>query len=219
MRVLCYNIENGGEERREALVAAINRLDADVALLCELNGWNSGSHVNGLNGYLSVNEESVTGYRTGILTRQKPWRIRCFNDGMHHGALIVTVDGLTIIAAHLHPFEEKVRMKEAELLVTICSGIGGPLIVGGDLNSLPTGHERSGAPTLLRRGGLFDPLSDNPEAYTIHTGRSPKDPNWRFDYILSRGIVWHSMEVLHGAAYANLSDHWPIFGISKTGMR
>lgn len=212
MRVLCYNIEDGGGERLPGLVTAINRLDVDVALLCELNGWPPGLNVQGLRGCLSVNESSATGYRVGVLTRSQPDSVTPLNAGLHHGALMVRAGGMTLIAAHLHPFEEARRIAEAERLATIIAETAGPLILGGDLNSLPDGPQRSGALSVLRRGGLADPLAGHPNAHTLQTGRSPDDPPWRFDYLLSRGVHWSAVQVLHDPAFAPLSDHWPVLG-------
>lgn len=212
MRVLCYNIEEGGGERCSRLVAAINRLDADIAILCELNGWPSGREVKGLRGWLTVNEGSATGYRVGILTRHEPQCGEQLNDDLFHGALKVVYNGITIMAAHLHPFDEGVRIREARRLGELCRATKGPLILGGDLNSLPEGPDRSGATSVLRHSGLADPLLKKADAYTLRTRRSLDDPEWRFDYLLSRRINWTSMEVFRQPVFSDLSDHWPVWG-------
>ena len=212
MRLLCYNIEDGGGERLAGLVAAVNRLDVEAALLCELNGWSTGRNARGLQGYLSVNEASATGYRVGVLTRSRPDSVTPLNAGLHHGALMVRAGGLTLFAVHLHPFEEARRIAEAKRLAAICAAIEGPLILGGDLNSPPDGPQPGGAPSILCQSGLMDPLSGNPGAFTLQTARSPHDPPWRFDYLLSRGIQWSAVKVLHDPDHAQLSDHWPLLG-------
>jgi hypothetical protein len=89
-------------------------------------------------------------------------------------------------------------------------------VIAGDLNScIP--HEtnvngRSGALERFFAAGFEDPGKDYLPNHTLCTALSPKDPYWRFAYILSRGISWRSVQALHDPAYATLSDHWPILG-------
>jgi endonuclease/exonuclease/phosphatase family metal-dependent hydrolase len=215
MILLSYNIKDGGGERLPGLLKAIHDLDPDIAVLCELNGWQS--NASPLPGYhLSLNTSGNTPYQVGILSREPPTELRFLNRGLHHGALLARFPSLSIVAAHLHPFEEEIRIREAEAILHAMEGVDGPIVIAGDLNSCLS-HEagingRSGALERFFAGGFEDPGKDHTPNHSLCTALSPKDPRWRFDYILSKKISWSSLQSLHNPVYAELSDHWPVLG-------
>lgn len=217
MNLLSYNILDGGGERLPGLLKAINDLTPDIAVLCECNGWQG--DLSPLPGYhLCLNTSGNTPYRVGILSREAPMGVALLTEGMNHGALVARFPSITVVATHLHPFEEAFRIREAEAMLQALKGIEGPLVIAGDLNScLPQEANvdgRSGALERFFAAGFEDPGKDHLPNHTICTALSPKDPHWRFDYILSRGIGWRSVKALHDPVYATLSDHWPILGRS-----
>lgn len=219
MKVLSYNILDGGGARLPCILEAIEGLAPDIAVLCELNGWQPCP--SPLPGYhLSLNDTGKTPYRVGVLSRERPIEVVSLNDGLHHGALLVRLPSITILAAHLHPFGEDVRIREATAILNALEQIDGPVVIAGDLNScLPdesgiTG--RSGALERFLAAGFEDPGRDHVSNHTICTDLSPNDPYWRFDYILSRGTSWSAVRTLHDPEYAHLSDHWPVMGQSPS---
>jgi endonuclease/exonuclease/phosphatase family metal-dependent hydrolase len=221
MRVLLYNILDGGGVRLPRLLDTIKDLAPDIAVLCELNGWHAGP--SPLPGYhLSLNTSGKTPYRVGVLSREQPAEVVSLNDGLHHRALLARFQAITIVAVHLHPFEEAVRIREAVAILKALERIDGPLVIAGDFNScLPDESGisgRSGALERLFAAGFDDPGKDHVPSHTLCTALSPDDPYWRFDYILSRGISWSTLRTLHDPAYAELSDHWPVLGSAKDDL-
>jgi hypothetical protein len=222
MKVLVYNIMEGGGERMPGLLGAVADLEPDLAVLCELNGWEKGPAPAPLDSYFfSLHTTGKTPYRVGILSRDQPEQTIAIHEGLHHGALLVRLPSLTVVATHLHPFEEPMRVREARAILKGIHGIAGPVIIAGDLNSCREDEAgisgRSGALEVFSAGGFDDPAFGQPDNHSLRTGLSPMDPYWRFDYILSRGIIWDSMRTLHDPRYALLSDHWPVMGFVATG--
>jgi endonuclease/exonuclease/phosphatase family metal-dependent hydrolase len=214
MKILEYNILEGGGDRLPLIRDCIDMHDPDVCVLCEMNGWKSGDTI--VQGYqLLVDEQSPSGYRLGIAAKEKITHCKSIGSPLRHGALIASVGELTLAAVHLSPFSERERAAEIGCVIKELEHYSGPLVLAGDLNSLSPRahpeHERTQVVDMLSCAGFVDPLEGLAHDWTISTALTPDEPKWRVDYILLRncGPVLEC-GVMHTAAWAGASDHWPI---------
>ena len=51
MKIFCYNIEDGGEERTDGICEFLKDEQPDIVALNELNGWDDKVSVDGQNTY------------------------------------------------------------------------------------------------------------------------------------------------------------------------
>jgi exodeoxyribonuclease-3 len=140
MRVMTWNIRNGGRGRLDAIAAVIHRERPEVLALQELRGLEPSfpdrvgmtAHVAG----------SVFGQPVAVLVRP-PLRIagaRTVRWRLHHAAAVARVDTergrLTVVSTHLNPFSPYRRMREARWLAARYASTRRPVLLAGDLNSL-----------------------------------------------------------------------------------
>lgn len=144
MRILQYNILNGcqGDPDRFARLGAWLKEQAyDVVGLNELNGWNqsSGIHKYGEDWgypYAEIFVTKASPYFVGVLSRHPIEVIEKREQGFHHGALHIRINGIHYIITHLNPQDASRRELEAEVLAQMARRINEPLIVMGDMNTL-----------------------------------------------------------------------------------
>jgi exodeoxyribonuclease-3 len=146
IKLISYNIWNGFEWgkdslRREKLVTWINTRNPDVVALQELCAYNSEK--------LSVDAKSwghdfsillkTSGYSVGLTSKYPIVLKEKIIEGMHHGALHCTTNGLEIFVVHLSPFKWEKRNEEAEILIQRISkeiAENKSVVVCGDFNAL-----------------------------------------------------------------------------------
>ena len=150
MRLLTYNIEDGGRdgestERLRLIAGVIAEAQPDLLVLAECNHFDEdeGRPLRALADELGMRAALATvdsGYHLALLLGRGGalHEMRVLRSGFHHGALVadVTVAGLdlTVIGTHLNPFAPEARVIEARRLAALAHG--GRVALLGDLNSL-----------------------------------------------------------------------------------
>lgn len=151
VRVLVYNVR-GFRDGQDRVAGVVRRFDPDLVLLNE-----SGGRVRRRRFARAVGMRAAADpwsplrwrVKNAVLVRP-PWRIlarRLHRFGgsarfYPRGALIAHVGRsgfrVWVVAFHLglHPVE---RLKHARKLVDVLRGLGGPVVLGGDLNETPSG--------------------------------------------------------------------------------
>ena len=236
MRIVTYNIKNGGRPSRVDAVRRVMRsLEPDVLALQELRG--GPLSISGWRAYAARSwfGQPVAVYvRAGLdVLAAGPVR-RPF----HHAAsrvVVATAAGpLTVVSAHLHPHRPPARRREARRLAAAVRGR--PLaVVCGDLNGLdpwsdhadevarlappyrlrhlrPDGSVDTRAVASLAAAGLVD-IGDGsgPTAPTALGGAEFSD--MRLDYVFGTPAVAaraRSYRVVRGGEAETASDHYPV---------
>jgi exodeoxyribonuclease-3 len=140
MRVMTWNIKNGGHGRLDAIAEVIGRERPDILALQELRGLDRS--LAGRVGMTAYVAGSVFGQPVAVLVRPplsieaaRPVRWR-----LHHAAAVVRVTTgagpLTVVSTHLNPFSPYRRMREARWLAARFGSRRRPVLLAGDLNSL-----------------------------------------------------------------------------------
>jgi endonuclease/exonuclease/phosphatase family metal-dependent hydrolase len=110
---------------------------------------------------------------------------------------------LTVVSAHLG-LGDRERGRHARELTDYLAGVEGPLVLGMDLNEVPSGPS---ARWIAER--FYDAFAEAGEG----TGGTlpARDPTSRIDYVFaSDGVAIHGAWVPDGALVAGASDHRPV---------
>ncbi|MFJ6135764.1 endonuclease/exonuclease/phosphatase family protein [Kitasatospora sp. NPDC092286] len=144
MRVMAYNILDGGERRTEPLLAVIRAQRPDVLGLCECAGFDTGGTFEWFAeelGLVGVLNRAPSGNHVALLHRPELAVVRTSTQsaGMYNGmveAVLRTGLGeVAFVMTHLHPFSPLFRLAEAETVAGAAS-FAPHSVVMGDLNSL-----------------------------------------------------------------------------------
>lgn len=151
MRVMTWNIRNGGGSRRRAILEVIDRERPDVLALQELKGFDAYAlsqvaEAVGMTGHLSP---SVFGQPVAVLARPPLTltRTRSVRVRLHHAAASAVVrtpaGPLTVVSTHLNPWNGYRRLREARWLAARFRSGHRHVLLAGDLNSLDpsTSHD------------------------------------------------------------------------------
>ena len=232
MRVMTWNIRNGGGDRLASIAALVDRERPDVLTLQELRGFRAAAFASetGLVGHVAP---AVFGQAVGVFVRPPLTIVRrsSVRWRLHHAAAAVTLrtggDPLTVVSTHLNPYAAERRRREAVWLAARYAGHG-PLVLAGDLNSLsspgpvpaaarrrhlgPDGAVDTRAMAAFARGGLADAWLEAGagDGYTVPTalGGAEFGP-MRLDYVLlGGGLHATSARVVRDDPLA--SDHYPL---------
>jgi exodeoxyribonuclease-3 len=138
MRLLTWNILNGGRDRLDTIGTVIKRESPDLLALQELRGFDRRRIATladslGMTAHLAP---SVFGQPVAVLVRP-PLRIdrgRSVTWRLHHAAAAVTVGPLTVVSTHLNPMSGYRRYREATWLAARYRRLG-PVLIAGDLNA------------------------------------------------------------------------------------
>jgi exodeoxyribonuclease-3 len=152
IRVVTWNIRNGGGDRLDAILAVLRRERPDLLALQELRGFGRRmprfADALGMTPHLA---RSVFGQPVAVLVRP-PLRIvgsSAVTWRLHHAAAAVTVptaDGpLTVVSTHLNPFSPYRRMREAVWLAHRFRPTKRLVLICGDLNSLDPAGDHTAA--------------------------------------------------------------------------
>ncbi len=232
MKIMTWNLRNGGGDRLPAIAAVIARERPDVLTVQELRGFPRAAFGRsaGMTGYVAP---SVFGQAVGVFVRPPltitgrsavRWRL-------HHAAAAVTLrtDGgsLTVVSTHLNPYAPERRRREAVWLAARYARRG-PVVLAGDLNSLsvdgpvpaayrrrhlrPDGTVDTRAMAAFAAGGLADawPEAGEGDGQTVPTGLGGAEFGpMRLDYVLlGGGLHASSARVVRDDPLA--SDHYPV---------
>jgi len=234
MRLLTWNILNGGGDRLDAIAAVIKRESPDLLALQELRGFDRRRIATladsfGMTAHLAP---SVFGQAVAVLVRP-PLRIgraRSVTWRLHHAAAAVTVGPLTVVSTHLNPWSGYRRYREATWLAARYRR--GQVLIAGDLNACspsddPDPDEQRSDPRAigaLDAAGLIDlwrlagsgPGATVPTASGIGTSFRPM----RIDYVFGTPAVVprvREVRVLRGGEIERASDHYPVVVELMTG--
>eukprot|EP01138_Halocafeteria_seosinensis_P011405 gb/GECG01011649.1/.p1 GENE.gb/GECG01011649.1/~~gb/GECG01011649.1/.p1 ORF type:complete len:1406 (+),score=151.16 gb/GECG01011649.1/:1-4218(+) len=132
----------------------LRQREADVAALVELNNWDQGEEDvpekvlvtkymqenAAFAGYAhSVLLRANEGYHMGVMSRQPIQVLFYDTTNFERGALVVEIDNIVYVVAHLHAHSSQARLEECRVLakvVTDISASGKPILMLGDMNTL-----------------------------------------------------------------------------------
>lgn len=224
MRVVVYNVR-GFRDGPGRVAALLGSLEPDLLLLNETGGRRALRRVSRVLG-MEVAADPWSPLRRRVknaVLARPPWRL--VSHRLHRfvrsqplyprGALIARVGRsgtrLWAVSIHLglHPGE---RRRHAEELADMARGLGGPVVIGGDLNDTPDGR----APRHLAErfwDAWVTAASATASASDPGSGATfpATDPTARIDYLfVSEGPVVVRAAVVQGELAAASSDHRPL---------
>jgi exodeoxyribonuclease-3 len=168
LRLMTWNIKNGGGDRLPAITRVIRREQPDVLCLQELQHF----HRYGPRLHALAQEAGMTvhlapaGFAQPVAVLVRPprriLRRSAIRWRLHHAAAIAvtetTAGPLTVVSAHLNPFSPYRRYREARWLSARYGATGRMTLIAGDMNGLApgTGHAATldRVPPLYRRRHL-----------------------------------------------------------------
>ena len=234
MRILAYNIWNGGADRLGAIADVIRGERPDAVALVETTADSASALADELGLQLVFGKSnSIFDVHVAWLSRRPAGRVRNHRlAALAKTLLEVEVDGLELFVAHLASrHEEHAHPRDRELgeILRVLGRVAGPHLLVGDFNALrpgdpvgapppgvePRGDALPGAPRTvlapLMAAGYVDcyrSLHDDP-GYTY-----PADAPWlRLDYAFaSRELAPRlaACDVVRGDLAARASDHLPL---------
>jgi exodeoxyribonuclease-3 len=169
LRLMTWNIKNGGGDRLPAIIGVIRGEQPDVLCLQELQhfqryGQSRLRELSEATGMASHLARSVLAQPVAVLVRP-PLRIRRRSSvswRLHHAAAVAVVDTaagpLTVVSTHLNPFSPYRRYREARWLAARYAAAGRMVLVAGDMNGLDPdgdhGRDLAAVHALYRRRHL-----------------------------------------------------------------
>ncbi|GAA0422518.1 hypothetical protein Aca07nite_24550 [Actinoplanes capillaceus] len=169
MRVLTWNIKNGGGDRLPSIIKVIDQARPDVVTLQELQGFHryGGRRLRELATALDMTAHlapSILAQPVAVLVRE-PLRIvrrTRISWRLHHAAAVAVVPTpagpLTVVSVHLNPFSPYRRMREARWLAARYATPNGLTLIAGDMNGLDPAGDHTAAlaslPALYRKRHL-----------------------------------------------------------------
>jgi endonuclease/exonuclease/phosphatase family metal-dependent hydrolase len=144
MKLIHHNILDGcagDDDRRDAIGRWLQRQQADVVTLNELNGWQVGDALAAFGrrwgfGHAALGRVAHSEYPVGLLSRWPIDDVRVVGRPFHHALLQVRIGALQIWVAHLAPTDAVQRGRECAWLTEQLRGVDAPLLLAGDLNTL-----------------------------------------------------------------------------------
>ena len=152
LRLMTWNIKNGGGDRLDAIMAVIRRERPDVLALQELRGFDQPRRMGAFAGRIGMTPHlarSAFGQPVAVLVRPPlgmtaraavRWRL-------HHAAAVAVVPTaagpLTVVSTHLNPFAPYRRMREARWLAARYGSARRLVVLAGDLNALDPGTDHT----------------------------------------------------------------------------
>lgn len=145
MKLMTYNILNGGEDRLRFIIEVISKENPDFLVINEVNGFDK-NHNQKLNKFaeqigLTYFNLSLSGeydYHTAIFSKYPFVKIEQLKL-MRNAGILVTIKtnlgNLSIAGIHLTPYTEDLRLKEIDLITNQQKQYENKIIMG-DLNSL-----------------------------------------------------------------------------------
>ena len=156
LRVVTWNIREGGADRLGAIIAVLRRERPDLLALQELRGFtrHGGLRMRGLANALGMVGHlagSVFGQPVAVLVRPplRSMESSAVTWRLHHAAAMVTVPTtagpLTMVGTHLNAISPYRRLREATWLAAQCRSRAGLVLLAGDLNALAPGVDHTAA--------------------------------------------------------------------------
>lgn len=232
MKIVHWNILDGGEDRWPLCAAWLKQISPDVLTLCECNGWSESTaqeRMKPLDLPHVVYGTTRYGYDLCWASREPCERLDFPTEGFWHGALRIKHPAFEAIHTHLAPGNQaervEVRTHEAGVLIRHAASITGPFLLTGDLNSYSpgdadilsdftdTGHLDATAVGRLLAAGLVDQGAGVEPRWSLPTALSGFETRIRLDYMLASPALTpkcgpariHQEDPLPRA-----SDHFPV---------
>jgi exodeoxyribonuclease-3 len=154
LRLMTWNIKNGGGDRLPEIIQVIRREQPDVLCLQELQHFQrygqrrlrEVSEATGMTAHLA---RSVLAQPVAVLVRP-PLRIvrrTSVSWRLHHAAAVAVVETpagpLTVVSAHLNPFSPYRRYREATWLAARYGSDRHMVLIAGDMNGLDPDGDHS----------------------------------------------------------------------------
>jgi exonuclease III len=232
MKIVHWNILDGGEDRWPLCADWLTRIKPDVLALCECNGWGESTAQERL-GSLGLPHvfygTTQYGYDLCWASREPCERVGLPTEGFWHGALRIRHPAFEAIHTHLAPGNQAervaVRKHEADVLVRHLASVTGPLLLTGDLNSYSPGDADilsdftdtsdldSTAVGRLLNAGLVDLGAGVEPRWSLPTALSDYETRIRLDYMLASPALAAKCgpALIHQEApLPRASDHFPV---------
>lgn len=246
MLVASFNIYKGARDKYSLLIDFVQRHDIEVLCLQEADGWHEGDHsriedfaeTTGLSEYIfgdSNTDSKLITFSRHPIDQEKS---KVYTEDFFHCAIKTVIRAgeqeHTIWNAHLNPFDEDKRLREAAFIAQNALHD----IVVGDLNSLSRsdGYTREFADQLAAQGnkrygdgdlrydttdyfaraGYIDIAAaskTNSATFPARTDTELHPPHARFDYVFAppdRAGCIESVEVVKDSTTLQISDHFPL---------
>lgn len=143
LKVIQFNVDHGGEDRRHNIMLWLRKQEADVVGFCEANGWeNDFERLARMAGFSeSAFFPTSHGYPLAVFSRTPIEIIGRHNDGFERGVLHVQILQHNFFIAHLNAHSSSARSQETALLSDLVRNASSEnssqgVIVMGDLNTL-----------------------------------------------------------------------------------
>lgn len=146
MKLMTYNILNGGEDRLDSIVKVISGEKPDFLVINEANGFEKDDKLNkfskkiGLS-YFKLSLSGEDDYHTAIFSKYPLKEVKEIKPLRNAGilAVIETEFGeISVIGTHLSPYTEESRSPEIDLIIENQKQYPNKILMG-DLNSLSAG--------------------------------------------------------------------------------
>ena len=150
LRVMSWNIENGGGDRLQSIAVVVAEAAPDVLVLQECVDWSpTGANLRivaeamGVNAwskqvFLGVANPRPSGrrYSIAVLSKLPLEQCQAHTAGFAHVVVDVVVGGLRVLGTHLVWNDEDARLLELQALLRVASSSSSSLLLAGDLNAL-----------------------------------------------------------------------------------
>jgi exodeoxyribonuclease-3 len=143
LRIITYNVWYGFTkvpDRKESWIRWMERQQADIVSLQELNGYTPQQLSNDAKAYghpyCALLKEG--GFPTGITSRYPISEITRTTKGFHHGLLRAKILDIYFYVVHLHPGNHEIRNAEVDLILDDVAKLppDSEVILAGDFNAL-----------------------------------------------------------------------------------
>lgn len=143
MKLMAYNISNGGENRLDLILEIIKKEYPDFLVVNEANGFDKDDKLNQFSKGVSLpySKLSLSGeydYHTAIFSRYPLKEVKEIKSLRNAGILAVVeteFGEISIIGAHLSPYTEDSRLPEVDLIINQQKQYPNRILMG-DINSL-----------------------------------------------------------------------------------
>ena len=216
MRIVCYNILDGGEDRLSTILAILRELRPDAAAVVEANDRGNVEWLAANLGMHLTFGEANNSYHIAWLTTEPPVASRNHrHEQLEKTFLEVEVDAggqrVQLFAAHLapHPHNESRRLEEVQAIGRILEDSARmPHVLVGDFNAVQSAPEIA----RIQQAGYADCYADL-HPTNVDT-RPVGDPALRIDYIFASDGMAEQLaacDMRTGTDAVAASDHYAIW--------
>jgi endonuclease/exonuclease/phosphatase family metal-dependent hydrolase len=224
VRILTYNIWDGGIGRLPLIEAVIRSQSPDVVALQEVTDRAAAEGLAARLGMRAVHGDANSRWAIAWLTSQPVKRAENYRlPELAKTLLEVEVQGVRLFATHLvhgrNHAADAARTREVEVILDVLAHVSGPHVLVGDLNAVHPEDEVGMPPAEERLEHVSRrPLERLLEAGYVDCFRTlnPTERGWtylaahpwaRLDYVLTKGVDALECRVVADAPAVDASDH------------